>query len=344
MALQRLDTKVLLSKLIPQDWDWNQVHPAYGTPLMSTVNEGVRLGTNSSDGAPLWRLLGHLLSQGADPRKLAGKVTGQICSWGDNREFPQLEWVKCENHSAISLVYAILGQLEKHEKQYSMQIKNCEKMLQVFSTFEPEAHAGKLWIAEEVVDLWEQVRGNLQEDGENFGDVKLEIVQPTGATVMLRAHSVVLRAASRVLKGMLAAPMREGATGIIRVEGASAEAATLCLHLIYTGLISGVDVPLPQTLLGAIDLAHRWQVDHVVAMLERGLAKTVTAACLADVFEAAVLKDLPVLRSACKAFAEKDAKHQGVLAQKLAEMQRSKMSSACVGESGAEAKKRRRTL
>lgn len=340
MALQRLDTKLLLSKLIPPDWDWNQAHPVHGTPLMATVNEGMRLGTNGSEGAPLWKLLNCLLAQGADPRKVAIKASGQICSCGGTGEFPQLDWVKSDGHSAISLVYAILNQLEKHDKHYGLQIKNGEKMLEAFSKYEPECHDKKVCVSEDVVEMWEDIL--LQEQG---SDVQLQVIGSTGqlAGNALRAHSVVLRRVSRVLGAALSTPMQEGNTGIIRVEGVSAEAVRLCLHLIYTGTTCS-DSPKPALLLQALDLAHRWQVNHVVSMLERGLANLVSGATLAEIFEAAVLKDLHVLRNVCKAFAAKDVKHQAVLAQKLVDLQLSRRSAAEVSSATPDEKRRRRAF
>jgi len=341
--------------MVPVDWDWNQIHPVYGTPLMAIVKEGIRLNENSEDSAPVWRLLRTCLAAGADPRVEAKQVSGSI-GWGGNEQFPKIEAVKHEGHSAISLVLATMAACQKHQKQYTAQIANCEKMLKMFAGFVPKNEGNKVSVPEAVVDMWEAIL-----EDEASCDVRLVIRgeagrEPsakgcdaaTGAGV-LKAHRAVLRRASCVLDALLGSPMQEGKTGVINVDGVTYEAAKQVLQLIYTGTIS--DEPKAAVMLGVIDLAHRWQVAHVVDMAERALINLVNLESLGEICEAAVLKELPALRAACKRFAADESnmnKLSGIrdslpmAVMKELRLRPSGGSSSATSEAAAPAGKRRR--
>merc|ERR1712113_1326465 len=105
--------------------------------------------------------------------------------------------------------------------------------------------------------------------------------------------------------------MREGTNRTIAVSGASFEALTYLLGLLYTGWQEGQE-PTASLQLEALDLAHRWQLDHLVEALEVSLVRRVRSGlqkhtlCHADrmrlldqLLEAAVLKHLCRLRTAC---------------------------------------------
>merc|ERR1719198_1720629 len=79
------------------------------------------------------------------------------------------------------------------------------------------------------------------------------------------------------------------------------------MQLVYTGTICGE--PDAPTLLGTLDLAHRWQISHVVMAVERALALMITGENFGELCETALLKELPVLRTACLRFA---LSHTGV--------------------------------
>lgn len=304
-ALRNLKVDLVTSQMVPVDWDWNQIHPVYGTPLMAIVKEGIRLNENSEDSAPVWRLLRTCLAAGADPRVEAKQVSGSI-GWGGNEQFPKIEAVKHEGHSAISLVLATMAACQKHQKQYTAQIANCEKMLKMFAGFVPKNEGNKVSVPEAVVDMWESVL-----EDEASCDVRLVV---SGGDGVLRAHRAVLHRASCVLDALLGSPMQEGKTGVIHVDGVSFEAAKQVLQLIYTGTIC--DEPKACVMLGVIDLAHRWQVAHVVDMAERALINLVSLESLGEICEAAVLKELPALRAACKRFAVDEANMAKLLAMR----------------------------
>merc|ERR1712217_571327 len=122
-------------------------------------------------------------------------------------------------------------------------------------------------------------------------------------TIESFAHSIVLMQASPVLRAMLSSTMVEGTAKVIRVDSTSKEAVELLLRLLYTGTIREAPPPV-SVLLGTLDLAHRWQVVEVVTATESHLVSRLAADNLVAVCEAAVLKNLTVLRRACHSFAQ----------------------------------------
>merc|ERR1740129_2379857 len=90
----------------------------------------------------------------------------------------------------------------------------------------------------------------------------------------LRAHRLVLRNASRVLRAMLSSSFLEGASSRLEVDF-DTDAVHLLLELVYTGSSAGPDDEgvLPEvevgTMAATLELAHQWQIGHVVQMLVR---------------------------------------------------------------------------
>jgi len=324
-ALKNLNEDIVTSSLVPKEWDWNQVHPERGTPLMTLLPDLIRCAREINEDLPAWRLLKYCLGQGADPRKECEAV-GQTGGWGDDKTWPKLQTIALVGHSAISLAFAFLTELHKHEKKYEAQIKNANHVLKLIAAHAVPSESSKISIHEAVVDTWESILVN-----QRCCDVELQVAGGSRASKApggagdggtLKAHAAVLRAASRVLDATLASPMQEGRTGVVRVEGASIDSVRLCLHLIYTGTTASAELPEPTVLLEALDIAHRWQIGHVVSMLEKQLVRLVSPETLLPIYEAALLKDMGPLRVACKAFAAtQTAALRAELEGKLTELQ-----------------------
>lgn len=339
-ALCRLKAELVMSRLVPHDWDWNQIHLVHGTPLMAIVSEGIRWGENRSEVAAVWRLLKWCLTQGADPRKEAPvSVTGRSGGYGGSDAWPKIESEPHAGHSAISLAIAIEAKLSKHQAKYDAQIRNAQKMFQLMAEFVPARGSAQVPVPEAVVDVWEAVLLDSRSS-----DVELRTCGAGAEGAAVRAHSVVLRRSSAVLDALLASPMREGQSGVLRVEGASEEAVRLLLQLIYTGTTTCEEIDTAE-LLGAMDLAHRWQIGHVVEMLEWALAAKVDTQHLNVLCEAAVLKGLPVLRAACRSFAGSSRDVQvALLRGDLGDAVVHELGSVTPGTEGGQPKKRRRLL
>ena len=141
----------------------------------------------------------------------------------------------------------------------------------------------------------------------------------------------MLSLASPVLSAALASGMREGQLKRIAVRDSPAAACRLSLDsAIHTSLLTPVLRPGARllsiygrcrffldllytgtstaevdhgTVLGALELAHRWQVDGVTSMLEAALPSFLDDDTFAPIAEAAALKDLPDLKVALVEFA-----------------------------------------
>merc|ERR1712241_783098 len=83
----------------------------------------------------------------------------------------------------------------------------------------------------------------------------------------------------------------------------------LLLSLVYTGTVTAEnDDPLPtDVMLGCLDVAHRWDVRHVVQMLVPQLCSALSVENLEQVWESAALKQQQELLAACCAFAHNAA-------------------------------------
>lgn len=200
-----------------------------------------------------------------------------------------------DGHSAISLVLAIKKKLKASPKLERFAL-NADRLLEMYSRFATPCPT--VSVMESAVDLWSCVLVDT-----NSADVRLEC----GAEEV-RAHSLVLSKASPVLGAALQAPMLEGSSRVLQVPGVSSAAVQLVLDLAYTGQLSGASGGA-RTELEALDVAHRWQMQPVVRLLETLLAEqlrekagssSLEASLVSEILEAALLKDLKELVSACE--------------------------------------------
>eukprot|EP00438_Fugacium_kawagutii_P021078 Skav205901 [mRNA] locus=scaffold123:296449:297252:+ [translate_table: standard] len=145
-------------------------------------------------------------------------------------------------------------------------------------------------VDEGIVELWEKY---LHDTASH--DLTIE-----AADAKVTAHSGMLKQASPVVQAMLASPMAEGKSQRIQVKDTSSSAVTLFLQALYT--CSSQGDPDYQTALSALDLAHRWQVEVVVAILADLIQKLITEESFHDIAEHAALKQLDTLQQACRKF------------------------------------------
>ena len=142
-----------------------------------------------------------------------------------------------------------------------------------------------------VVDMWESIREMTSTHNVIFETADEEV----------SAHDLVLVAASHVLKAMLESTMKEGSSKRISVKDSSGSGARLFVDMLYTS--STRDEPDYKTVLVALDLAHRWQVDRIVPVLAGMLPEMLTVDSFVAIAEAAMLKGLESLQRACRTFA-----------------------------------------
>jgi len=152
-------------------------------------------------------------------------------------------------------------------------------------------------VPEGLISLYEAIRSD-------SASHDVELICEGGAVVT--AHSTFLGFASPALSTMLASGFLEGKTKQIAIRDCAAKSATLFLDMLHTAsttLDLDSEGDAAATLLGTLELAHRWQVPFVVEMAERALTATICDQSFDAIATAAQMKDLPHLKRACRTFA-----------------------------------------
>ena len=151
----------------------------------------------------------------------------------------------------------------------------------------------KAIVDESLVERWERI----------FHDISSHNVTFETADVPVTAHDWMLKEASPVLKAMLQSSMQEGQEQCIHVADSPSLAVSLFLEILYTSSVH--EDPNFQTVLLALDLAHRWQVTEVVTILSEILEDLISDESFSAIAEASCLKQLERLKRLCHQFAMK---------------------------------------
>merc|ERR1719329_848165 len=125
------------------------------------------------------------------------------------------------------------------------------------------------------------------------------------------AHANLLMATSPVVNASLTSAMKERSSMSINVEDCPLAALNLFVELVYTGG-SAEDVTA-SIATHALKLAHRWQVDDVVSMVEKLLIELLEVDTFEEIASTAHLLNLTELERACISFARENS----VIQQKL---------------------------
>jgi len=193
------------------------------------------------------------------------------------------------SHSALSFAQAWLRKVHHHDKEeWKSIISFLHKVFEIFSA-EPQPR-NKLAIDEDIVDLWEKLL--LVTDSH---DLTIDTAEGP-----VTAHAQMLKEASPVVRAMLESSMKERQTQRIQLNDTPREAVSLLLETLYT--CSSQSEPDYKTVLSALDLAHRWQVQVVVRILGELLERMITDESFASIAEHAALKGLEALKKACQKF------------------------------------------
>lgn len=160
-----------------------------------------------------------------------------------------------------------------------------------------------------LISLYEAIRSDTASHDIEFSCKGGEVVT---------AHSKFLVFASPVLSSMLASGYVEDQTKKITIRDCAAKSATLFLDMLHTAsttLDLDSEGDAATTLLEALELAHRWDVQFVVEMAERALTQSICDGSFDAIATAAQIKDLPNLKRACRTFA---ADPKNAIAKRLA--------------------------
>lgn len=302
------------------DFDWNGSSKTYGTPLMAVIFSGPRTSdrgctdfvtdSEAQFQSRLRLIRWMIMEKGTDPKR---EETAGCCadkSWSitdDDEVHSQTRTLSFRGHSAFSALLEVRMHMLAAEGDWRSDIARIDRILEVFSSTRPKEKMGKphtVMVHEAVVEMWER----FLEEGHSK-DLTIRCLKGQDVLGSVSVHSGILASVSVVVKAMLAGPMREGAVKQVDVE-CRVDSMKLLLSLVYTGSVvsqDGDELLTPEVMLGCLDLAHRWDVRHVVQMLVPQLSSSLTAEVLGQVWESAALMQQQELLAACLAFAHNAA-------------------------------------
>lgn len=277
--------------------DWTALNPrTHVTPLHSLLSEA----TNASDAMfeTYLKIAQWLVEQGADPLQPAGKDCKIMIQRGivnvQESDTSRVDYTgRSVTTCTMLLKKAILEKKQQSQGMYdySHLIPRLDRLLQVFRT--PRASRNVIPVDEAVVELWDRVL-------RTKGDVSFICKDEDVVT----GHSAILGEASPVLSAMLKSNrFKEGLDQQIDIPDVSAEALRLFLDLVYCGS-SPEEISDATTAIAALDIAHRWQVMHVVDMVARKLKSLINEETFETICEHAARKDIQSLMQSCIKFAE----------------------------------------
>jgi len=314
------------------DIHWNEMHRHFGSPLHAIGAGGISLEltgwpryewSEESNAIikDLLALFEFALRRGADPalacpRQCAGSV--RFVARCEGEVIYDLKEI-VGGRSAISLWLAFSQRARELDNASPYQLPLASSFFDAILSLllrvlpkhgtaraqRPELATAE--VPEATIELWRRLM-----EQEETTDLVLRC--PDGD---VRMHTVVAMSASRVLSAMLRWPSPEPEQRsndphrMVVVLEDRQEVVEAWRLLVYTGLPppAGVSTEL---LLDVLALSHRWQ-DH---LLEKGLLTAALARRVVDrdscgvVLDAALVRNIPELRSACLAFARESREVQ----------------------------------
>ena len=285
------------------DFDWCALSPSDKIAPLHAIVNGVAKIDNASDKllpVDTKELLSWMHGRGADPcAKAPASCEFEVALHAKGLTYCTDHYkssikVPCKNHTALSLAVAVRYAMKEDDlnnQRASFWRNAILRMEALISILKSQVSATKAAISPGTLQLWERLRGSAQGQ---------DVTLLCGDGEVL-AHAAVLCAASPVLRAMLGSSMREGDERRIELKDSPCEGASLFLDLLYAGTTyAQVETA---ALLEAIQLAHRWQVDHVTSMLEASLVAEISDASFGSIAKVAALLDLCALKAACVEFA-----------------------------------------
>lgn len=331
-----------------REFDWNAQHQTYGTPLIAILlGKLCKKGDSDSDSDSADEdnilidfvtnnqaqkqarldLLKLAIQRGADPNVKAPASFSCTRQWwkigaADVQE-SKTRTITFRDFSAFSVVVKCVETFELMESVHDWKAE-CEFLEGAMRILNAYSSAGcdctpHLNVSEGVVHTWESVLRDLEAADLTIAchPSSAGVMQARGSDVAhvpeLRAHRLVLRNASKVLRAMLSSSFMEGTNSRLEVDF-DVDAVHLLLELVYTGTSAGppedegaalteMDGAGVRTMAATLELAHQWQISHVVEMLARALARELTPETFATVCELGLRLQLPELVSASRSLA-----------------------------------------
>jgi len=289
-----------LQAITPGEFDWaaaTAVSPVSGATPLQEVVSSVAGETDSFDGfksVAKW-----LLDHGACPIQMADEDACGFDMWGHGDRRRPLISVERKTRSALSLALEIRAELHQSESTQNVdwqdEITFLSELVVIFSKVErSHGTCNRMSVSTSVVDRWGMM---LQDPDQN-----LTIRASDGACTV---HANMLRIASPVVSASLSSAMQEGSSKSIDVDGCPLAALHFFVELVYTGGSS--ENVTASVAIHALELAHRWQVDDVVSMVEKALIGLLEVDTFEETASTAQLLNLPKLKHACVSFARQSS-------------------------------------
>lgn len=295
-ALESADATCVKAMDSFSTFDWSSLSQCGLTPLQTVVMAIARTSTAEHKEVPQSKLdlISWMANRGADP--LA--VTARTCKVSFKYAYHTLEYYKVKvdlaSHSTISFAVALKCAMIEYDRKegytfFEFPIKRIASVIDALAKC--QVCKQKVSVDSGVLKVWEALRTDELTHDVVFCCSDGEI----------SAHKSVLRAASPVLRAALDSGMLEGQQKRIEVRDSPAAGVSLFIDLLYSGT-SFTAGPHSDALISALELAHRWQVDHVTAMLEVSLV--ILLSCpkvpsFVSIAQVAATLDLSALKTAC---------------------------------------------
>ena len=289
-----------LRSTIPKSFSWNILHPVNKTTVLVAA---CKLPVGGAEEEPILNLIEWLVKNGASISQKCGNSTRNYGLWKTNDEANTKILVEYKGHSVMSYIKAWQDALHlkpEWKQQFDFLTKVVERIARASSQLHTRRRAS---VDEGIVDIWEKYL-----HATSSHDLTIE-----ASDGRVTAHAQMLMEASPVVQAMLASPMKECQTKQIQLKDTSSSAVTLFLEALYTCSLQGD--PDYKTALSALDLAHRWQVEVVVAILADVVEELINQESFAEIAEHAALKGLDKLKKACQRFGSENAAIQEQLGE-----------------------------
>eukprot|EP00439_Symbiodinium_sp_Y106_P008110 s201_g1.t1 len=238
-----------LKRFTPVCFDWSLCDSPYKTPVLhAAILDGV---TRPELHDNILEILSWLLKMGADPQQKAPSNANRFDIWKTHRPETTTVTLKCAGHTALSLALALREALMGSGVEFPDECTFLEAVVSVISM--PARKAPRVAINPGVLDRWEKETHNV-----TFETADGEVT----------AHDILLMASSPVLRVMLESSMVEGKQKRIKVKDAASGGVKGGLFVPFLTVAQATRRgPDYKTVLTALDLAHRWQVENVATPL-----------------------------------------------------------------------------
>ena len=285
----------------PGDFNWRSLHPTHKiTVLQCLLSNLITYGSNRplvpSRKNEFLEVAKWLVERGADPLQKAAANSQHTSTW-----VAEGHTTGKFNYAGKSVVTLILqfqetfrNMMRTEKGNWSGSIKILSELLDTMRGAAAKTFSSKISIPEAVVDTYDA----FFRDKES-ADLTIECKN----SAKVHCHQAFVSKLSSVLQAMLTSGMQEGETKKIIVPDADAKDVELFLEVCYCGSITGEKKPV-SNLLGAIELAHRWQISFAVEFLESILVERVNLPNFEKLSDVAVLIELPSLKAKLQDFCD----------------------------------------